>query len=93
MAAFTPSKTLMQVDNIFEAIFYISFALNFIVDFKIEGQKRPVRDLKEIGLRYLKGNFLFDLIPIIPFVNIFNFNNGREKVLYSVKILRLITGI
>ena len=94
MAAFgQPIKgtSIYRLDWVYEVIFYISLGLNFIVDYTPEGSNKPVRDLKEIGKRYLKNGFWMDFLPIIPFVQIFDFN-GREKHLYSIKILRLVAG-
>jgi hypothetical protein len=45
----------------------IIFCLEFLLEFKPEDQYNKVRDLTEIGKRYLKTNFFVDAIPLIPF--------------------------
>ena len=69
MAAFEtphPGSALFVLMWVFEAIFLVSMFLNFIVDYRNEGEERPVRDLFKIGKRYLNGKFVNDLVPLIP---------------------------
>lgn len=51
----------------------------------------PVKDIYLISMRYLKGPFLKDFIPIIPFQLIDL--NGDERFFYIIKIMRLIQGL
>ena len=51
----------------FEAVFLVSMALKFIVSFTKDGQTIPTTDIKQIAERYIKGTFIFELIPLIPF--------------------------
>jgi hypothetical protein len=50
----------------FESIFGLSIFLKFFCEFKTEESPLPVRDLSRIADRYLKGDFIFDVIPILP---------------------------
>ena len=42
-------------------------------------------------MRYLKGNFVYDFVPLIPFTYI-NLN-GDERLFYIIKIVRLVIGL
>ena len=51
MAAFENPKTgsfLYGIDNVFEGIFYISFFLNFIVDYQPPDSAKPIKDITKI---------------------------------------------
>ena len=94
MAAFENPKQgsfLYIMDNIFEFIFYISFILNFIVDYQPPDQPKPVKDISKIAMRYIKGNFWYDFLPLIPltYINL----NGDQRLFYIIKILRLVIGL
>ena len=69
MAAFrgmTENPTLYKINMAYESVFLISMGLQFIVEYVEVGNPTPVRDLQKIALRYLKTQFWFDFIPIIP---------------------------
>lgn len=52
----------------FEIMFFTDMVLTFFVDYyPDESKKKPERRLKFIALRYLKGTFIFELIPLLPF--------------------------
>ena len=46
----------------------------------------------KIAERYLKSEFIFDFIPLIPFPLILKLSNGREYHFYIIKCVRVITG-
>ena len=50
------------VDIGFEIIFIMDMVCQFFLEFKPEDQYYTVRDLTEIGKRYLKTRFFIDLI-------------------------------
>jgi hypothetical protein len=50
-----------------------------------------VKDITQISLRYLKGEFYKDFIPIIP-LQLLDFG-GDERLFYIIKIMRLIKGL
>jgi hypothetical protein len=50
-----------------EISFLINVFVNFLVDFKVEGESNPTRDFNAIANRYVKGEFKRDLIALIPF--------------------------
>ena len=51
---------------VFEIIFGISMILQFFLEFKVEDSPLPVRDFGKIAYRYMKSDFIFDVIPLIP---------------------------
>ena len=69
MAAFEdphPESVMFVMMWVFESVFLISMVLNFLVEYRNEGEERPIRDIVKIGHRYLKGAFANDLVPLIP---------------------------
>jgi hypothetical protein len=54
-------------DYLIEGYFAIALAVNFFVEFKLDDQPLPVRDLSKIASRYVQGQFLIHFFPIIPF--------------------------
>ena len=58
---------MIQFAICLEAFFLVTMGLEFITSFenpRVRGNM--IKDLKTIAIRYLKGNFLRDFIPIIP---------------------------
>lgn len=62
-----------------------------MVEYTPPGQLVPVKDITQISLRYLKGEFWKDFIPIIPLQMIDL--GGDERLFYIIKIMRLIKGL
>ena len=50
-----------------ELFFLLNIIFSFFVEFEVEGKVLPVRDLGKIAENYLKGHFMFDFLPVIPF--------------------------
>ena len=94
IAAFSHSgtDTFNEVIVAFEIIFFISFCLNFITDYKEEGATLPVKDIGLISLRYMQTRFIWDFLPLIPFT-IFDFGYESFHHFYLVKIIRIGTGL
>ena len=93
MAAFGVQRGgfLGTLNYTYEAIFFISICLKFLYEYKIEdAEQPPVRDISKIGIRYLKGEFIYDFIPFIPLPEI-NMG-GYERLFYLIKIMRLVNG-
>ena len=65
----------------------------FLLEFTKDGQIVPIRDLKQIAERYIRRDFIFDLIPLIPFPLILSLKKGRESHLYFIKCVRVIRGL
>ena len=67
--------------------------MQFLVEYTPPGQLVPVKDISLISMRYLKGEFLKDFIPIIPLQMVKMGDNGDERLFYLIKIMRLIKGL
>lgn len=85
-------STFNEIIITFEIIFFISFCLNFITDYKEEGVSQPVKDAGLISLKYLNTRFIWDFIPLIP-LPIFDFGYKDFHHFYLLKIIRLGTGL
>ena len=59
-------KGPVWITIVFECIFIITILKNFITAFTPEGEIVPVKDIWKISDRYLKSEFLIDLVPTIP---------------------------
>jgi len=95
LAAFKhPGVNLKQLytELTFEGIFLVTLLVNFITDYMEDGNPTPVRDLNKICQRYLKGQFIFDFIPLIPLPHL-TLWHGQEKYFYLIKVVRLVIGI
>lgn len=82
----------MYATEVFMEIFFVvSLLFNFLVELKIDGQVQPVRDLQRIAMNYIRGYFIFDLIPCLP-LQLLDLG-GDEKLFYIVKVMRIYIGI
>lgn len=50
-----------------EIIFVVDILMTFLTEYISEEDYFPVRDLKKIGIRYIKSTFIFDVLTVIPF--------------------------
>jgi hypothetical protein len=73
----------------FECFFLVSCCLKFLVTYVPDGHIAEVKELSLIVERHFKGDFLVDLIPLIPFPHFLPLG-GKEKHLYFIKMMRLI---
>ena len=93
MAAFENihDGVLFHINLGFEVIFFLSMCFKFLYEHKkADSSKGTERDLSKIAMIYLKGEFMFDLIPLLPFVHLPL--NGYERLFYLIKIMRLVNG-
>lgn len=78
----------------FECIFVITILKNFITEYTPEGEIVPVKDIWKISDRYLKSEFLIDLVPTIPMTFIIDMSVKKYgRIFYLVKIVRLAKGL
>ena len=85
-------NTLETTTYVYEAIFIIAIGIEFITDFPKKGTGTNgvnVRDLSIIATKYFKGNFAFDVFPLIPFERI---PWDHSRVFYLTKVVRIILG-
>ena len=51
----------------FEVSFAVNLCVQFITDYQIDGDKKPITDFKKIAMNYIDGDFWLDFLPLIPF--------------------------
>lgn len=69
-------------------VFILSIVFKFRLTYVNDGETIPTRDVGLIATKYLKNEFVLDLIPMIPFEHLLDLG-GKEKHLYFIKIIRL----
>lgn len=69
------SKAWTVVYNVIDVCFGIDIFLTFNTSYSDSVNMKEIYDRKKIALNYLKGWFLIDLISIVPFDKLANFNN------------------
>jgi len=77
-------------EAIIEFCFFIDIVLNFFLEYKDDEDFKPVRDLKKIAIRYIKGVFIFDVLATLPLAFLIpkEYEEARQLV-YLLKLLRL----
>jgi len=80
----------LVAEIIIEIFFFIDICLNFFLEYKDDEDFKPVRDLKKISIRYIKGVFIFDVLATLPlaFMIPHEYEEARQLV-YLFKLLRL----
>jgi hypothetical protein len=90
-----PADYVLEYSNYFnygfESMFAISIVMRFFVDYYEEGKQFPVRDLTSIAKNYLKTDFIFDFIPLIPLQEL-ALPRGYARFFYIIKVFRLFNG-
>ena len=84
-------KWWLQYELIFELIFLTSILLNFLTDYEDENDGKVVRDIAQISMRYLKGNFFWEFLPVLPLAHLFGSMLKSPHHWYIVKVVRLMT--
>lgn len=75
-----------------EVIFFFRIGTEFLTDFQDKDLK-IIRDFEKIVMRYLKGQFIFDFITVIPFDYFIMIEGGYSRLFYLLKLLRLFQGL
>jgi hypothetical protein len=71
-----------------EVIFFFKIGTEFLTDYQDKDLK-IIRDFEMIVIKYLRGQFVFDLITVIPFDYFISIDGGYSRLFYLLKILRL----
>ena len=87
-----PFSLLYTTDIIFQIIFFISIILPFLTEFEPAPGLKVIRDPIVIANRYVKSQFIFDILPLIPFNLFVNLNYGFERLFFLIKLIRLQNG-
>lgn len=74
-----------------ECVFLVHMITQALLEYKVQGGKLPVRDPGKTATRYLQTDFIYDLIPLIPFQFQSMYRN-RQYLFYVVKMMRLWKG-
>lgn len=77
-----------QIQLFIEILFLIDMLLEFILEYTDEQTNQPVRNISAIALRYAKGDMKYDLLPLIPFNSLWQFQYSR--LFYLIKCIRLL---
>ena len=77
-----------------EVFFLMDIIFQFFREYADEANNKPVRELKKIASRYLKGKFIIDVIAIstIPLIFLFKDKIPERQInlFYLLRLLRVI---
>ena len=80
---------LFESINFYDIIFSISFSIDMIIRFFIayeDQNKKQILKFQEIAMNYLKHDFVFDLLTVVPIVRILDPNqisNHHDEINYT----------
>jgi hypothetical protein len=63
----------------------------FLLEYRNEGDKATIRDPVLIAMNYLRNDFAFDFLTLIPFF-FMTLKRHREDLFLLIKMLRIIKG-
>ena len=86
-----PGSFYYDFDWAIEGIFFFAILIQLLTDYEDQDQKL-VRDYTKILKRYFYNQFIYDLIPIIPFPYFIKLSNGYGRIFYILKVIRLKKG-
>lgn len=69
------SKAWSVVYNVIDVCFGVDIFLTFNTSYSDSENMKEIYDRKKIAIYYLKGWFIIDLLSIVPFDKLLNFNN------------------
>ena len=75
----------------FELYFLFNIVFTFFVEYDVDGQILPERNLPNIARNYLRNGFLIEVLPTLPLQ--FLPLGGDENRLYIIKLVRIVNGI
>jgi len=77
----------------FEGVFFLDIVVNFMLSYEYTSEygKGLERNIGNIASHYFYGNFIKDLIPIVPF-QLIPLPKNRATLFYLIKMFRLIKG-
>ena len=77
-----------KLEVIIEVIFLLDMGTKFLVEYREESTYHQVRDIAQISVRYIKNEFIYDLIPLVPLHTFFTFKFSH--LLYILKCIRML---
>ena len=79
-----------------EGFFLATVLRKFITDFNREGERVPVKSITVIAMRYLRTDFTYDIIPLLPFTIFIQSSMGEHdylRLFYLLKVIRITRGL
>jgi hypothetical protein len=61
---------MFKINISIEAVMLLDIILQFLIEFQPEDTLKRERDLTAIARRYIKGEFIIDILALFPFVYI-----------------------
>ena len=96
LAAFKDThKENLNIVNILELLFLIDCLIHFILTYStnpLDHSSAVVDDISKIGENYAKGDFIYDLVPLLPF-QFLEISRHREAYFYILKVMRLSSSL
>ena len=83
-----PSIAWLWIDAVMEISFAIDIFVNFFVQYQDQDDRKPVRDLKKIAIRYITRRLPIDLIATFPWRWLFSWEPRYERLLYICRWVR-----
>ena len=74
-----------------EVFFLIDLIIQFMLSYQDIGKDHPVKDLNKIARRYLKTEFAWDMVPLLPF-HLIPLSDDKNTLFYLLKVIRLYKG-
>lgn len=91
------NRSAIIFDYFMEAFFLIDILKTFFLQYQDDEDRKPVRDMRLIAIRYLKGRFFIEVIAIstIPLKEFFRgkITDDKLSLLYLLRLLRLVRAI
>ena len=84
-------RKMNNLEFVFESLFFIDMITNFFKEYQPTDAIQPVRSFEKISRNYMNGQFIYDIIPLIPYSYMFEFRNSR--LLYFLKSIRIFKSV
>ena len=59
-------NSILFFNQVIELLFFIDMCMTFFVEYQEPDSHIPERNFHKIAFRYLNGQFIYDLIPLVP---------------------------
>ena len=76
---------------IFESLFLVHMLSTFLLEYKVQGEKIPIRDPFKIWNNYLNTTFPLDLLCLLP-LQFITMKRNRQLLFFMIKMLRINKG-
>ena len=83
-------RKLDRYDLYIEMSFLLQVFQKCLTEYQPIDSIYPVRKISKIVIMYAKTEFMYDLLPLIPFVRMFKFPGSRSLLLFKLFRLRSV---